>query len=263
MSDKKQPNRRQFLQRSALAAAGVALLPGKSLTGSLTIVRGSPKRVVILGAGLAGMVAGYELSQLGHNVTILEARMRSGGRVHTLREPFSDGLFAEAGAARIPDDHDLTLKYLKLFDVPLEPMYPTRLSAVRLDGGPRRLVGPEGFTEALGKNFGDELGGNPARWSKIPKPLPNGWPKRFSTARRSCASSRTRTARAQCFFMAGRRKPSAPTAFCARFRFRFCVGLNCPRVSLRSSETSSANSNTPASLVSICNRRKDSGKKRV
>jgi hypothetical protein len=100
-------------------------------------------------------------------VTMIEARMRPGGRVHTLREPFSDGLYAEAGAARIPDDHDLTLKYLKLFDVPLEPMYPTRLSAVRLDGGPRRLVGPEGFTEALGKNFGSELGGNPARWSKI------------------------------------------------------------------------------------------------
>jgi monoamine oxidase len=161
------PNRRQFLKSGALAVAGISLLPGRSLPGSLIGLRGSPKRVVILGAGLAGMVAGYELTQLGHNVTILEARMRSGGRVHTLREPFSDGLFAEAGAARIPDDHDLTLKYLKLFEVPLEPMYPSRLSVVRLDGGPRRVVGPEGFTEALGKNFGDEMGGNPARWSKI------------------------------------------------------------------------------------------------
>src|SRR6478672_10448333 len=153
MSNKKHRGlkRRQFLQHSALAAAGVALLPGKSLAGSLFSLRNAPNRVVILGAGLAGMVAGYELSQLGHNVTILEARMRAGGRVHTLREPFSDGLFAEAGAARIPDDHDLTLKYLKLLGVPLEPMYPTALSAVRLDGGPRRLVGPEGFTEALGK----------------------------------------------------------------------------------------------------------------
>src|SRR5260370_13188064 len=152
MSNKKEKarslNRRQFLQSSALAAAGVSLLPGKSLGSALIDLRvpSAPKRVLILGAGLAGMVAGYELSQLGHNVTILEARMRPGGRVHTLREPFSDGLYAEAGAPRIPDDHDLTLKYTNLFDVPLEPMYPTRLSAVRLDGGPRRLVGPEGFT---------------------------------------------------------------------------------------------------------------------
>ena len=162
-------NRRQFLQRSALVAAGVSIVPRSLLGSSFFEVRGpaSPKRVVILGAGLAGMVAGYELSQLGHNVTILEARMRAGGRAHTLREPFSDGLYAEAGAARIPENHDLTLKYIKLFDVPLEPMYPSRLQAVRLDGGQRRVVGPEGFTEALGQNFGSELGGNPTRWSKI------------------------------------------------------------------------------------------------
>jgi monoamine oxidase len=160
-------NRRQFLRGGTVAAAGVCFLSRDSIARALVNVSGSPKRVLILGAGLAGMVAGYELSQLGHNVTILEARMRPGGRVHTLREPFSDGLYAEAGAARIPDDHDLTLKYIKLFDLPLEPMYPAKLSAVRLDGGPKRLVGPESFTEALGKNFGSELGGNPARWSKI------------------------------------------------------------------------------------------------
>jgi monoamine oxidase len=162
-------NRRQFLKRGALAAAGVSIVPSRLLGNSFLEVLGpaSPKRVVICGAGLAGMVAGYELSQLGHNVTILEARMRPGGRVHTLREPFSDGLYAEAGAARIPDNHDLTLKYIKMFDVPLEPMYPLRLQSVRLDGGQRRVVGPEGFTEALGQNFGSELGGNPARWSKV------------------------------------------------------------------------------------------------
>ena len=174
-------NRRQFLRRSALAAAGVSIVPRRVLGNTFFYVRGpaSPKRVVICGAGLAGMVAGYELSQLGHAVTILEARMRPGGRAHTLREPFSDGLYAEAGAARIPDNHDLTLKYIKLFDVPLEPMYPSRLQAVRLDGGQRRLVGPEGFTEALGQNFGSELGGNPNRWSKI-KGGTDLFPKAFS-----------------------------------------------------------------------------------
>ena len=67
---------------------------------------------------MAGLVAGYELTQLGHDVTILEARTRPGGRVHTLREPFSDGLHAEAGAARIPDHHDLTLKYVHLLGLP-------------------------------------------------------------------------------------------------------------------------------------------------
>jgi len=162
-------NRRQFLKRGTIAAAAVSLTSGNAVGRSLIEFAGtaSPKRVLILGAGMAGLVAGYELSQLGHDVTILEARMRPGGRVHTIREPFSDGLFAEAGAARIPPNHDLTLKYARLFDVGLEPMYPTKLSALRFDNGPRREVGPEGFTEALGKNFGDELGGNPTTWSKI------------------------------------------------------------------------------------------------
>ena len=115
---------------------------------------------------MAGLTAGYELTQLGHDVTILEARTRPGGRVHTLREPFSDGLYAEAGAARIPDRHDLTLKYVHLLGLPLEPMYPSRLSALRFDGG-RREVPIEGFTDALGQVLGSDLGGAPEGWSKI------------------------------------------------------------------------------------------------
>lgn len=162
-------NRREFLKRGTIAAAAVSLSTQSSIGRSLIEIGrpASGKRVLILGAGMAGLVAGYELTQLGHDVTIIEARMRPGGRAHTLREPFSDGLYAEAGAARIPDDHDLTLKYANLLNVGLEPMYPPKLSALRFDNGPRREVGPEGFTEALGKNFGDELGGDPKRWQKI------------------------------------------------------------------------------------------------
>ena len=121
----------------------------------------------MLGAGMAGLVAAYELSKLGHDVTILEARMRPGGRVHTLREPFSDGLYAEAGAARIPDNHELTLKYVKEFELPLEPFYPSRLSAVRFDRGRREEVPIGGFTDAMTRNYGEELGGRPERWQKI------------------------------------------------------------------------------------------------
>lgn len=136
-------------------------------TAAAIITRAPAKKVIILGAGMSGLVAAYELTQLGHEVVILEARMRPGGRVHTLHEPFSDGLYAEAGAARIPDNHDLTLKYVKAFELPLEPFYPARLNVVRLDGGGRREVPVAGFTEAMGQRFGSELGGDPARWHKI------------------------------------------------------------------------------------------------
>jgi monoamine oxidase len=155
-------DRRQFLKRSVLTAAGLTLS-----RSALAFAGVAPRKIIIIGAGMAGLSAAYELTQLGHDVTILEARTRPGGRVQTLREPFSDGLYAEAGAARIPDNHDLTLKYVKLFGLPLEPMYPSRLSALRFEAGNMRQVPMEGFTEALGKAFGSELGGAPARFSKI------------------------------------------------------------------------------------------------
>lgn len=100
-------------------------------------------------------------------MTVLEARTRHGGRVHTLREPFSDGLYAEEGAARIPESHDLTLKYVRQFELPLEPFYPSRLNTIRFDRGSREEVPIDGFTDAMSQNYGGELGGRPERWQKI------------------------------------------------------------------------------------------------
>jgi monoamine oxidase len=159
-------NRRQFLRRTAIAVAAAGL-NRPQLSGAVRILTAPARKVLVLGAGMAGLVAAYELSKLGHDVTILEARMRPGGRVHTLREPFSDGLYAEAGAARIPDNHDITLKYVKEFELPLEPFYPSRLSAVRFDRGRREEVPIDGFTDAMTRNYGEELGGRPERWRKI------------------------------------------------------------------------------------------------
>ena len=157
-------SRRQFLRRSALAVAAAGL--NQSSVRAI-VLSGTSRKVLILGAGMAGLVAGYELTKLGHDVTVLEARTRPGGRVHTLREPFSDGLFAEAGAARIPDNHDLTHKYVKEFALPLEPFYPSRLHALRFDRGGREEVSIDGFTDAMTRNYGGDLGGNPERWQKV------------------------------------------------------------------------------------------------
>ncbi len=160
--------RRQFLRRSAIAVAAAGLSRSQ-LSGAVRniVLTGPAKKVLILGAGMAGLVAAYELSKASHDVTVLEARTRPGGRVHTLHEPFSDGLFAEAGAARIPDNHDLTLKYVKELALPLEPFYPSRLNAVRFDRGRREEVPIDGFTDAMTQNYGGELGGGPERWHKM------------------------------------------------------------------------------------------------
>jgi monoamine oxidase len=120
-------DRRTFLRLGALAAAG-------SFTGAVRL-QPRPKHVVIVGAGLAGLCAAFELVEAGHRVTVLEGRMRPGGRVRTLRAPFADGLHAEAGAARIPETHAWTLKYVRLFDLPTAPFYPKeRDSLVMLRG---------------------------------------------------------------------------------------------------------------------------------
>ena len=99
------------------------LMPGfRDLSGDLNIVeRGLlprpsiPGKVIVVGAGMAGLVAGYELLRAGHEVVILEAQNHVGGRVRTLRTPFAPGLHAEAGAMRIPRSHRLTLAYAKRF----------------------------------------------------------------------------------------------------------------------------------------------------
>jgi monoamine oxidase len=81
---------------------------------------GKPPHVVILGAGIAGLCAAYELEQRGWTTTILEAeRHHVGGRVRTVR--FSDGQYSEFGAMRIPEKHNWTLHYARQFGLQLRP----------------------------------------------------------------------------------------------------------------------------------------------
>jgi monoamine oxidase len=77
--------------------------------------------VIVLGAGLAGLCTAYELQRLGHDVTVLEAQTRPGGRVRTLREPYPPGLYTEAGAESIPAAHDVTQHYARELGLRLVP----------------------------------------------------------------------------------------------------------------------------------------------
>src|SRR6187551_810164 len=105
------PPRREFLRRlMALSGAAAAshALPALAAVPD----PGKPLHVIIVGAGLAGLVSAYELEKRDHRVTILEAdRRHIGGRVRTLR--LADGLYGEAGAMRIPTKHELTRHYVK------------------------------------------------------------------------------------------------------------------------------------------------------
>lgn len=126
-------NRRNFLKLSATGAIASVACPVISL-GSANEqgdVLNRRRKIAIIGAGLAGLAAAYELNNLGYEVVVLEAQMRAGGRVQTLREAFSDGLYAEAGAISLSDVDPITLDYVKKFNLTLEKSNPS--------GAPRRF----------------------------------------------------------------------------------------------------------------------------
>lgn len=82
--------------------------------------RGKTAKVVVIGAGLAGLAAAYELSEAGHDVHVLEARPCPGGRIMTARDVFADGMYAELGAAAfIPTEPDAVMSYIRHFALPL------------------------------------------------------------------------------------------------------------------------------------------------
>jgi monoamine oxidase len=100
--------------------------------------KGPAKKALILGAGLAGLGAAWELFEAGHDVTVLEARSTPGGRVCTLRDAFADGLYAEAGAAFfIPVKPDAIAEYARKFNLRLIPTARRDLPSLWCFGGKR------------------------------------------------------------------------------------------------------------------------------
>ena len=108
--------RREFL----ISIAATALVPALRQLERLER-RGPAQRVIVLGAGLAGLCTAFELQNQGHTVSVLEAQMRPGGRVRTLRAPFAPGLYTEAGAESIPGAHQITQHYARTLGLKMVP----------------------------------------------------------------------------------------------------------------------------------------------
>jgi monoamine oxidase len=131
-------SRRDFI-RALVAFAGAAGASHPLRLLAQTPNPRAPLHVVIVGAGLAGLVAGYELEKRGHRVTILEADARHiGGRVRTLR--FDGGLHGEAGAMRIPARHDITRAYVREFGLSLRKFVFSNPNAFYFVRGERHRV---------------------------------------------------------------------------------------------------------------------------
>ncbi|MGN2385563.1 flavin monoamine oxidase family protein [Pseudomonas syringae] len=105
---------------------------------------GHGSKVLVLGAGIAGLVAAFELKRAGFCVEVLEARNRVGGKNWTLRKGervenmdgrrqsvnLSEGLYFNAGPARIPSQHRTLLNYCAELGVELEVLINSSHSAL-------------------------------------------------------------------------------------------------------------------------------------
>jgi monoamine oxidase len=129
-------------------------------------------KVIVVGAGLSGLVSGMGLQEAGHEVVILEARSRVGGRVLTIRDGFEDGQYADVGAMILYEGQPNILGLCERFGLELTPQvtFGAELPALLLDG---RLLD----SEAVGQAF-KELGEAHEQHPPVPFETVAAWARR-------------------------------------------------------------------------------------
>lgn len=167
-------SRRRFLALAGAAGASAALLdvmtgrapasaaPGWMGARQLPDGIGAGKSVLILGAGIAGLAAAYELHRAGYECLVLEAKQHVGGRIRTVRRgdtitevapdgtvttqecQFDEGIYHNFSGTRISHQHRRVLRYCRQLGVPLEIHIPeTTANLVHspngLGGAPRTI----------------------------------------------------------------------------------------------------------------------------
>lgn len=98
------------------------LSPPKDITTILSPGQCKGLNIGIIGGGVAGLSAAFELRKLGFNITIFEKqRNRIGGRIYTYYFDKSKRFYGEVGAMRIPTSHEATWHYINLFNLQTRP----------------------------------------------------------------------------------------------------------------------------------------------
>jgi monoamine oxidase len=115
----------------------------QSTSPATNLPKVSGRPVVVIGAGLSGLVAALDLVKSGVDVVVLEAQSRPGGRIHTIRAPFTGGLYAEAGATHVIGDPQLLAVIASAGVKVIQPKAPRGLAGVTYIDGKRSRLGPD------------------------------------------------------------------------------------------------------------------------
>jgi monoamine oxidase len=140
--------------------------------------------VIVAGAGLAGLTAAHDLTSMGADVTVIDARDRVGGRVWTIHEGFADRQHAEAGGDMIDAEQKAIRELASSFDLKLTRILRSGFGYARPDAlGRPRLV-----KRASGRGW-DRMSSALEPWTKPYKFTEQRWDSPVATdiARRSVA----------------------------------------------------------------------------
>jgi monoamine oxidase len=151
--------RRCFLKGAASAAA--ILSAPRARAQAPRFPPQSGETILVVGAGLAGLVAAHRLREAGRRVIVIEARDVPGGRVRTVRD-FAGGLYGELGAARIADTHHFAIHWINELGLSLVPFQPQGGVTILALNGRRARSDDEAARARLASNLKpDERGLTP------------------------------------------------------------------------------------------------------
>ena len=117
-------SRRKFLKDTAIAGAGVIILPSLFDANVFDL----DKKIVIVGAGMAGLNAAYQLQKMGLSATVYEAANRTGGRMYTMRNIFGENISTDIGGEFVDATHLDIIALAKEFNLDMYQLSEDKLT---------------------------------------------------------------------------------------------------------------------------------------